>query len=310
MATVYNFDAFRQTFTDCRDTASPRPSIPQELIEIIIDFARHDALSLRTFALAHPNFSHACQKYLFSMVTICPPNPTTEKKTTPAQRFLQLLTSSPHISRHVRALTIECEGHSGDDEPWLHTDTSLHLILPFLSRLTKIAVVGGAEPDRGFNKSYFTSWSSLSSNLRSALTSVLRSASVVDIEIGGLSLVPTSSVSKRSALKRLSLLPLYFVDDTEIGATHTAPSGLQDNTTTNPVQRSELEEFEIKQTSITLRRTTEWLHSPGCYLDVTRLRNLNVHVVTLEDHNSVARILETCSNSLENLSLDAGSESQ
>lgn len=216
--------------------------------------------------------------------------------------------SSPHISRHVRALTIECQGHSGDDEPWLHTDTSLHLILPLLTRLTKIAVVGGAEPGSGFSKSYFTSWSSLSSNLRSALTSVLRSASVVDIEIGGFSLMPTSSVSKCSALKRLSLLPVYLVDDTGIGATHTTPSGPPDTTSAIPVQRSELEEFEIRQTSITLRRTTDWLHSPGCYLDVTRLRNLNVHVVTLEDHNSVARILETCSSSLENLSLDAGSE--
>lgn len=309
MTTVYSFDASRQTSIDCRDTAIPRPRIPQELIEIIIDFAAHDAPSLRTLALAHPNFSHACQKYLFAMVTICPPKPTTEKKNTPAQRFLQLLISSPHISHHVRALTIKCQGHSGDDGPWLHTDTSLHLFLPLLSRLTKIAVVGRADIGPSFDGTY-TCWSSLSSNLRSALTSVLRSASVVDIEIGGLTLMPTSSVSKRSALKRLSLLPLYFADETGIGATHTTPSGPPDTTSARPVQRTELEEFEIKQTSFALQRTTEWLYSPGCCLDITRLRNLSVQVLTILDHNSVTRILETCSSSLENLSLDVGSDGQ
>jgi hypothetical protein len=105
-------------------------------------------------------------------------------------------------------------------------------------------------------------------------------------------------------LKKLSLLPLYLVDDTPLPESEPDASGAQ--VPSEP--RVHLEDIKIKQTAISLRRTTEWLLSPTCHLDVRQLKRFHFEVSTLEDHRHISMIVGACADSLERLELNPGSE--
>lgn len=281
----------------------PTPFIPPELVEIIVSFVSHRP-TLRACSLVGHAFTLTAQKGLFREVVLSPPLSCSQKHT-PAHHFLALLASSPHLAPFVHSLIIECED-SVERQPWLYNDNDLQHILPLLTSLSKISVNGRIQPEdeRASGKANL-SWTSLSSSLRSALVSIIRSGSVVDLELGGFSRVPVSSViDSCSRLKKLSLLPLYLVDDTPLPESEPDASGAQ--VPSEP--RVHLEDIKIKQTAISLRRTTEWLLSPTCHLDVRQLKRFHFEVSTLEDHRHISMIVGASADSLERLELNPGSE--
>jgi len=198
----------------------------------------------------------------------------------------------------VHSLIIECED-SVDSQPWLYTDNDLQNIFPLLSKMSKISVNGRVQPDdEHLSGKANLSWTSLSPSLRSALVTLIRSGSIVDLELGGFSRIPVSSIiDSNSRLKKLSLLPLYLVDE--------APSTSGEVV---PASRVHLEDIKIKQSAVALRRTADWLLSPTCHLDVGELKRLHFDVSTLDDHRQVSRIVDLCATSLDHLAITPGPE--
>ncbi|TFK21689.1 hypothetical protein FA15DRAFT_672316 [Coprinopsis marcescibilis] len=298
-------------------TTSTFVPIPQELIELIIGYVSHPP-TLRACALTGPQFLHASQRGLFAEVVLSPPKSKHSSNTTPAQRFLNTIISSPHLTSFVRALVIECED-SVLEQPWLYSDTALQHILPILSKLAKISVNGKIHPEheRAPTKANL-SWSSLSATLRSALTSIMRTGTVIDLELGGFSRIPVSYVIQScSQLKKLSLLPLYVVDDVDKDDTVSEdelaaePPMINDNNSDDSIMcesTAQLEDITIKQSGIALRRTTDWLLRPGSGPNINRLQKINFTVSDNEDHLCVAKIVDACAGTLKHLELTPGPE--
>jgi hypothetical protein len=276
--------------------------IPPELVETIINFVSHRP-TLKACTLTGPAFTIPAHRALFAEVTLSPPKSRCHKRT-PAHRFLNLLTSSPHLVPFVHSLIVECED-SVEGQPWLYSDNHLQHIFPLLTKLTRVSINGRLQPDDDrISAKANLSWTSLSSSLRTALVSLIRSGSVVDLELGGFSRIPVSSViDSGSRLKKLSLLPLYLVDDTQVPMVDS-----EEGDEAPSPNRVHLEDIKIKQSAVALRRTADWLLSPTCHLDVGQLKRLHFEVSSLEDHHHVSRIVETCSDSLEYLEVSPGSE--
>ncbi|TEB25741.1 hypothetical protein FA13DRAFT_1713793 [Coprinellus micaceus] len=254
--------------------------IPPELVETIINFVSHRP-TLKACTLTGPAFTIPAHRALFAEVTLSPPKSRCHKRT-PAHRFLNLLTSSPHLVPFVHSLIVECE----DSVEGFRSTAACN---PTNDRISAKANL---------------SWTSLSSSLRTALVSLIRSGSVVDLELGGFSRIPVSSViDSGSRLKKLSLLPLYLVDDTQVPMVDS-----EEGDEAPSPNRVHLEDIKIKQSAVALRRTADWLLSPTCHLDVGQLKRLHFEVSSLEDHHHVSRIVETCSDSLEYLEVSPGSE--
>lgn len=282
--------------------------LPIELLELIIGRISSRS-TLQSCALVNSTFLYVAQQNLFAEVVLSPPKRRGAKliKTTPAQRFLDTILTTPHLAAFVNTLIIECED-SQREEPWLYDDTALQHILPRLNHLSRISVNGKVVADDETSQSKANlSWSSLSSTVRSALTSAMQSGSVVDLELGGFSRIPVSSVIQScSQLKKLSLLPLYLVEEEVKDSNHTPAPTPSGERLTSPA--SALEHITIKQSSAALRRTSEWLIRSDYGLNIHQLRKIYFTVAGNEDHRYIADILERCAGSLKELELNPGSD--
>jgi len=288
--------------------------MPPELIEIIVGFVRGRS-TLRTCALVGRDFLHVAQERLYTEVILAPParRGPKSKKTIPATRFLKIIQSSPYIARVVKTLNIHCED-SVTGQPWLYTDEALQHILPALTRLARISVNGKVQKqhqqceaeDIVSSTKANLSWTSLSASLRAALVTLMRSGSVIDLELGGFSRIPISSVIQSCSLKKLSLLPLYVVEEEKADGVP-APAPAQSDT--DHVQAtSHLEDITIKQSAVALRRTTDWLLRPGYGPRIDRLEKFCFTVASNADHRHIAQIVEACAPSLKQLEINPGPE--
>lgn len=291
------------------------PSIPPELIELIIGFVRGRS-TLRACSLVGHDFLRIAQERLYSEVILSPPKRRGPKstKTIPAQRFLNIINSSPYIANFVKTLNIHCQD-SINEQPWLYTDTALQHILPRLTRLERISVNGKVREQHDDESVSSTkanlSWTSLSPSLRAALVSLMRSGSVIDLELGGFSRIPISSVIQSCSLKKLSLLPLYVEEEKTEGSELAAPSRSRSGreSDVDHVQAtSHLEDITIKQSSVALRRTTDWLLRPGYGPSIDRLEKFCFTVANNDDHRHIAQIVDACSSSLKQLEINPGPE--
>ncbi|PBK65296.1 hypothetical protein ARMSODRAFT_440713 [Armillaria solidipes] len=116
--------------------ASPQPIIPQELIDIIIDYLYNDTRSLRACALVASSWSGRSQQNLFLRIALAgKPWPDKRKSRTSAELFLRLIESAPHIPSFVRHLEI-IEGDAFRSYRWLARSMPiLDRILPTLTNL-------------------------------------------------------------------------------------------------------------------------------------------------------------------------------
>ncbi|PBK65295.1 hypothetical protein ARMSODRAFT_441023 [Armillaria solidipes] len=121
--------------------ASPQPIIPQELIDIIIDYLYNDTHSLRACALVSSSWSGRSQQHLFSRITLAGrPWPDKPKSRSAAELFLRLIESAPHIPSFVRHLEI-IEGDIFEYDRWLGRSIPvLDRILPALTNLRTLHI--------------------------------------------------------------------------------------------------------------------------------------------------------------------------
>ncbi|CAK5283976.1 unnamed protein product [Mycena citricolor] len=110
-------------------------SLPQELLDNILDNLCDDLESLKHCALAYSSLRATSQRIQFRRVVL---GPAPSGRPTPCFRFFVLLTESPHISLHVKSLVImdrkPFSWHTWPKTiPWIVTEQTLPLLLAKLT---------------------------------------------------------------------------------------------------------------------------------------------------------------------------------
>ncbi|KAF7377950.1 hypothetical protein MSAN_00218900 [Mycena sanguinolenta] len=122
------------------DTAAGRPTLPQELIDLILD--RTDEQSLIACARVARSFRHTSQKHIFANVMLRPAfqyrRGWLRSKALTFKRFSQILSNSPHLAAHVHSLTL-IEGTGLGSPKWMRKD-AFPPLLSMLVNLTTISI--------------------------------------------------------------------------------------------------------------------------------------------------------------------------
>ncbi|KAH8092506.1 hypothetical protein BXZ70DRAFT_457399 [Cristinia sonorae] len=106
-------------------TTGSLPSLPQELIDRIIDCHQDDGQNLRSFALVSYSWMIRARRHLFTSVTVSKNFPLRGEKSHFAS-FVRVLQAGPSVSHAVQRLSIN------------HTTTTLQEIFPILHQLVQL----------------------------------------------------------------------------------------------------------------------------------------------------------------------------
>ncbi|KAJ7302204.1 hypothetical protein DFH08DRAFT_905750 [Mycena albidolilacea] len=198
-------------------------SLPQELLDTILDNLHDDYPSLKSCALAARTFVASARIHAFRRVEILPPKDPLSSPN-PCQRFHELLTSSPHIASLVQELTIvlvnsetnyDLEGDSLDDRrvPWVMADQTLSLVLPQLD-LKRISITEDLQRRWNPGGRYSMNWDSMDRRLRSALMNKFSSPRLEAVHLRGIVVESPrqllSFFSEAASLKEISLSRFFF----------------------------------------------------------------------------------------------------
>ncbi|KAJ7628789.1 hypothetical protein FB45DRAFT_1059482 [Roridomyces roridus] len=201
-------------------------SVPQELIDLIVDNLDADAPSLKSCSIAASTFLMPSQAHLFRKIEILPPPTRNTSDSNPCQRFHKILTSSPHLASLVQELRIVLVGsetsfeYDEDGEyleerhpPWVMSGRTLALVLPLL-KLKRISLVEDSPGDWNGGGDFSMKWSTLGRSLKSALTDVFSSPRLESALLRGIVVHSPKDLlslfSDATALKSLSLSRVYF----------------------------------------------------------------------------------------------------
>ncbi|KAF8218232.1 hypothetical protein K438DRAFT_1953057 [Mycena galopus ATCC 62051] len=118
-----------------RVDAAERPTLPQELIDLILD--RTDKKTLVACARVARSFRYTSQKHIFANVVLAPASRYwSRRKSLTSKGFSRILSKSPHLALEVHALTL-IEGSGIGSARWMRKDA----FPPILSMLVNLAEI-------------------------------------------------------------------------------------------------------------------------------------------------------------------------
>ncbi|KAJ6620295.1 hypothetical protein B0H10DRAFT_2022170 [Mycena sp. CBHHK59/15] len=179
-------------------------TLPQELIDLVVDELRNDPVILRECSYVSSSFRRSGQKCLFYHIRILPP--LDDERPTLCQKLYDLLKASTHIAPYVKCMEV-IEGHTDTHEtfngpprrPWITVDQTLALILPLL-RLRQFSL-------RCYIPVSLLA-SQLPTSLKASFRDVLRSPTLTSLDLGQVILTPSEFyffLKGCTGLKELSL---------------------------------------------------------------------------------------------------------
>ncbi|KAG6900706.1 hypothetical protein C0995_003351 [Termitomyces sp. Mi166 len=156
-----------------------RPSIPPELIDLIIDASAKDTEALMTFALISKPCVPRCRRYLFRSIDF-----STDRGEDILNKrhesFRLIITRDPQIQTYVQKLVVRDIEMSCAPLPWMITNTRFHetlcLLGPHIKRFIFIA------------DSY--EWASFPPSFKLAFMSIFTSPFLTSIRLQGLEAIP------------------------------------------------------------------------------------------------------------------------
>ncbi|KAJ7248249.1 hypothetical protein B0H12DRAFT_1123767 [Mycena haematopus] len=132
---LVSIDVLFAAIFDRYNIVAGRPTLPQELIDFILD--RTDEKSLIACARVARSFRYTSQKHIFANVILAPSSRYWSKsKALTFKRFSQILSNSPHLALDVRSLTL-VEGTGLGSAKWMRKDA----FPPLLSRLVNLTAI-------------------------------------------------------------------------------------------------------------------------------------------------------------------------
>ncbi|KAF7293090.1 hypothetical protein MIND_01208400 [Mycena indigotica] len=161
------------------DTA---PAFPQELINVIIA-AVDDTRALKACSLVSRGFCAPAQALLFEYFELLPSSRSWQDDCLALASLDALLATSPHISDHVRNLTIDAGGPNEGIPAWITADELARVLLRFqnLVTVTLDSELQGARPAESA-----LDWSTLPEPARAALARTLAQTTVTAVALRGL----------------------------------------------------------------------------------------------------------------------------
>ncbi|KAF9461180.1 hypothetical protein BDZ94DRAFT_855128 [Collybia nuda] len=154
-------------------------TLPQELIDNVIDHFHDDRPSLKACALVCRAWLSSCRAHIFHSISLQPPTVNLRSQifgtTTDSWRLHKILQTSPEIAQYIRNLLI-CEGIVGKE--WINGDRTLPLLLGKLRNITKFQLERSS--------SMRIIWKTIPPGLRGAMISVLGSPSLLELKLVGL----------------------------------------------------------------------------------------------------------------------------
>jgi hypothetical protein len=169
-------------------------SIPQDVIDSIVDMLHGDPDTLKNCAMTSHSFLIPSRKHLFYSVHLY--------SVLLSQKLHHLLCIHPEISHCIKEL---CITQNDPTYSWLVTDKALPCILDMLDHLQSLSL--------GMITSGLIMWSWFSRELHSALKSRFQSSSLLDLKIIQCCDVPVSMITSFINLRRLILIMVHFDDD-------------------------------------------------------------------------------------------------
>ncbi|KAK0491788.1 hypothetical protein EDD18DRAFT_1186254 [Armillaria luteobubalina] len=255
--------------------ASPQPIIPQELIDIIIDYLYNDTRSLRGCAVVSSSWSGRSQQHLFSRIALAGKLwPDKRKNRTSAELFLRLIESAPHIPSFVRHLDI-IEGDAFRSYRWLAQSMPiLDRILPTLTNLRTFHI-------------NFTGL--LWRDIPGIDTSFIAISKLRDLRK-----VTISSVTSVPSLNGLFTL-FEGSNITDICLVNVTSGAQTDGSRTYvPTSvRIPLQTLSLSLESNEVWRLSSWFADPSCILRLSDLRKLRINVVEFQEMRAASRLLDT-----------------
>ncbi|KAK0225191.1 hypothetical protein EDD85DRAFT_224211 [Armillaria nabsnona] len=244
--------------------------LPQEIIDQITDELQEDFSTLKACALVSRLWKESSQRHIFSDIFFeAPPEPL-PLEMSPCHTFHRLLTTSPHLGRHVRHLEICDEGRTSDStRRWLLA--SVEILMSVISLLTCLSSV-----DISFSGLW---WEDVLS-IKSILVAIfqlesLRSVALEDFQV---------------RLNELfSLLRSRSICDLSISAIEVLP----DLFPPSPRFTMPLHELSLSlQHMQHAQDFMEWLVSPTSVVDLSVSKKLSLSVANSDEANAAQVLLE------------------
>ncbi|KAJ7491193.1 hypothetical protein FB451DRAFT_1389921 [Mycena latifolia] len=283
-------------------------SLPQELIDKVIDAAQDDLESLRTCSCASSSFRRRSQQHIFAHITILPPL-TDAEDPTPCQKFYDLLVSSPHLALYVKSLEImegrskmrlfpsvfPSESRKADTEWVVNGRNPLALILPLLC-LQRISITMSPPPRlKQFRPSQRPfRMENLSTELRISLLDVFRSSTLTSLNLGRMALTP---VDFYFVLDNCRCLKELAVSDFTVQPPMSNNEQRETNTMDAPPTQLESLTLQGTMDSMFLKH----LLAPRSPLDLAHLRELIL--IDVNNDENLEDLMERTRSALHHLSL-------
>ncbi|RDB19086.1 hypothetical protein Hypma_014456 [Hypsizygus marmoreus] len=272
-----------------------RPVIPQDILNSVLDQLRHDSRTLGACALAARSLRPLSQQHMYASISL-----DLSFIFDSIQRVADLrdvLTVNPSLAENIHHLSLSvCDLRYmfGDDPSVIEdmgpvslavlSDTWAPIVtLRMLHRLHKLSVVGGF---LGMECRAPT-WDCLDEELRAFIYDQLRSPALVEISFDFVHGIPLDYFVSCAQLQNINLKDVTRSIDPE------SP------TLSLPPQTGHLKSLSLIGT-VTTSNFIDAMHTPGCSLSLTRLREL---FITHVDSVICQAVLDMCAESLETFKL-------
>jgi hypothetical protein len=218
-------------------------------------------------------------------------------------RFLQIISSSPHLAGYVKTLGVSDEAplqFYREERSWIRSDNTVHQILPRLANLEELRLEGNP---RGIGLN-FRKWGD---GLRAGILERCSSERLVTIHLAHLRNVPRNLLVLAPRLETLGLKKVLFVPEFD---RYTVGEVFDLQQYTTPKER--VPPARLKHVSVTWMRCEEWrTFYPwlASHLDLTHIKLLLLHVdfenapeETVEEGlQAISNLFRGCSATLETL---------
>lgn len=242
--------------------------LPQEVLELVIDFLHDDRASLQAFCLTSWAFVPSCRKYLHDTVVVR----SMERSHHALRQFHAFAITCPHLLEYIKSFSFV-------NEWYLHSDLSqvLHL-LPAL-REFKLDYRCTSNPE-----------------LISALTPTISSNQLTHLHLGHIREFPVSLLGFCRVLRSLSLLSVHMVGFAE------EMTRVLDPQQGNP--RPQLHSLHLTLSPYTCLQITAWLLHHNCTFDISQLERFSTIVDDIEEYEPIFRVIESTATSLQYLEFE------
>ena len=280
---------------------------PTEIFQTILWQLRDDTKTLRVCSLVSKTFCQLSQRLLFREIVLeerlpkSPPTPSIRSSSSsirssfnirrsPSERLHRLFSSSPHLAKYARSLTLQC-GSGSKVDSWIMSDEFLQHVVPLMDRLDRFTFSSTARGKKALD------FVRLPLSVRQALVNVLQLPGIKALSIEGLEHIPIPVFNACTSVDRLTLAFYSLSDGTKREFSDLI---LPPTPTTGRLCR--LRTLGLHHCSKHHLRTLQWLAHTHCPFNLNKIRKLEYSSEDDEHEACFKALLKGMPSTLQSLS--------